>query len=429
MQKLIQLLYKFYHKHSTFFLFRWFAAIYWDGFVLSDIKAYYKLKKLAKKTVVGRKIKIVFICQNKQIWGIERGVFERLKEDKRFLVRILAVPEDIEKKDETIYNFFHSLYDCVIRADLKDKWYNLEQEKPDYVFYQRPYNNYLPKEYRNGEVAKYAKVCYIPYAYQIDKTTEKVCMNKLFYRNIYMSFAENSYYYKKEIKRFFISYKKGYRKILNLGYPVLEDFVKRRPQKIKQLKDKVKILWTPRWTDDETLGGSNFLKYKDAILQYSQGDSEVELTFRPHSMLYQYFVDSGKMTKEEMDAYYQCYHDTSNLHIDLEPDFTDTFWNNDIMITDFSSIIIELLLTEKPVIFCNTSKKIQFDAFTQKLIDTCYIADSWQEVMDTLKQLRAGNDKLKEKRVQTCRRLLGKDLESVTDKIVETLVNDSLGIK
>ena len=96
-----------------------------------------------------------------------------------------------------------------------------------YVFYQRPYDTYLPVLYRSGSVSKFAKVCYVSYAYQIDKATEGSCLNKLFYRNVYMYFAENRVYYDYNVKRFKYSHKKGYRKTLDIGYPSLEEFMKK----------------------------------------------------------------------------------------------------------------------------------------------------------------------------------------------------------
>lgn len=424
----MEFLKKIYHKYSNTKLFQLLADIYRNGFFVTNYMSFLRVKRLSKLTYnVEQPVKVVFLCQYIQAWNKLKCVYERMQQDERFETSIVAVPYDIKNIDNGVYDYFTKHYgENVITAWNGQEWLDLQTLGAHYVFYQRPYDQYLPKEYRSNKVSKYAKVCHVVYGYQLAITTEASLMNKLFFRNVYMYFAENTIYYKYNIERFKRSHKLGYRKTYNIGYPSLEDFAKQRPKEEK-LKDKFQILWTPRWSDDEEVGGSNFMTFKDHVVELPKKLGDIELIFRPHPMTFQHFISVGKITQEEVERYLDIYEKDEHLTYDNQPDYVKQFWNSDVLLTDGSTIIAEWFLTGKPIVYCETGSKP--NAFMKEMMKVFYIVHSWEEAEEKIKELHRGIDPLKEERERKVQELMGDDLEHVSNRFLETIYEDYINNK
>lgn len=77
---------------------------------------------------------------------------------------------------------------------------------------------------------------------------------------------------------------------------------------------------------------------------------------------------------------------------------------SDVLLTDGSSIMMDYLLTGKPIIYCHKEKD-KFTPLGQILYRGVYVANSWEDVEKYLGDLRQGIDPLKEER-QVCRETL-----------------------
>ena len=141
-----------------------------------------------------KKIKIYYICQFIQGYDKFASVVDIMKNDPNIDIKILAFPDDI---NDFPYNkelsFWQEKFgDIVINAISDDGWFNLYEQHPDYVFVQRPYNNYLPEEYSTDNMCRFTKLCYIPYGYALVDLRE-IVLNTSFLKNLYFFFADNKY--------------------------------------------------------------------------------------------------------------------------------------------------------------------------------------------------------------------------------------------
>lgn len=402
------LLKKVYHKYSHTKIFEVIAKIYRNGFFLSNYMAYRRVKRISKKRNRAEgEIKVVFLCQNTQVWNKIKSVYEKMRDDNRYNAVILAVPGENSKDRMSIFNYFNELYPGeVINSFENDKWFDLKEYAPDYIFYQRPYDQYLPKPYRSKYVSRYSKICYVAYVYLVSDTVESICMEKLFFRNVYMYFAENTLYYNFNKKRFKLSHSKGYRKTFNIGYPSLENFMDEK--ECCEKKERFKIVWTPRWSEYKDIGGSNFMNFKDNIIDFAKQRNDVKIIFRPHPMTFQHFISVNRITEMEIEKYLECYKNKEELEYDDKADYAKTFWKSDALLTDISSVIVEYFLTGKPIIYCDTGS--QPNKFMIKLLKVFYIANNWEEASNKMEELSKGIDPLKEKRLQKIEEVLGKKL-------------------
>ena len=364
-------------------------------FVPSNFDNYICNKRYNRLSTIkpGEIIRVGFIAQMPQVWDKQMQLFDALASDERFTPVIIVVPEyDFTNKHvnkEYKDNYFLKNYsDYCVKAYDEGKWIDIRSLKLDYVFYQRPYDWYLPEELKSFNVAPYTKCCYIPYAIWMSK--HNLCgYNRAFFRSLYFGFMESKENCDGLIKRGDYKAEKRY---LFCGYPSLD---LDEPAVSQTKHDKTTVLWTPRWSYDENVGGSHFFEYKDDILALAKDSDDYRVILRPHPLSFQNYVSMGLMTEDEVDAYkkkaVEC-----GASFDSNELIDDTFADTDILITDVSSIIYPFVLFEKPIIFCNT--KIPQSPSFEALFGCMYMAENWDDVMMWISEIKKGNDSLKDKR-------------------------------
>lgn len=383
----------------------------------------FKFKK--KKS---RKIKVYFLCQYMQGYNKIFDVIECMKNNELFDAKVLAIPDNIDlfpKNNE--YEFWYSKFGTiVVNSIVNNQWFDLKKEKPDYVFVQRPYDNYLPHEFQIETLKQYTKLCYIPYCFEL-ADLRNVILPEFFVKNISLLFCtqRDEFEYCSNIIK---NIDDGLcRKVFNLGYPSLYSIVKKNNNSAFKKIDKrnnLNIIWTPRWTIDKKLCKTSFFEYKSKIIKYMKKNNNINFVFRPHPLTFKNFIDKGIMTKSQVDNYLKNFKKT-NLYYDCSSDYYDTFADSDILITDYSSIIIEYFLLNKPIIYCY-SKLEKMTDFMKQMIDCFYCVKNWMELENALENLKKGIDPLKKNRTKLLNIFL-KDYQSdVSVKIVEEIKRDYL---
>ncbi|WP_289302356.1 CDP-glycerol glycerophosphotransferase family protein [Sporofaciens musculi] len=379
-----------------------------------------------KLTRANKKIKIIFICQMPQLWNKISDVYYEMLQDSRIEVYIVVVPDVSvsQENQENSIRFFKGIKGKIIVAKTVNGWYPIRNIKPNYVFYQRRYDAYLPEEYRSFCVAAYARVCYIPYAYACTKPVEHSCYNQDFFANVYMFFAENGYAKKLIIEREKELYAKKQKNAYYLGYPALDNI--RKSKGIKGhfwMEDdpRYKILWCPRWTTDVNLGASNFFEYKDFFIEWVNKRKNTSVVFRPHPMMFSNFEKTGEMSGEEAKQYLNNYMEHERLMYDNYAEYYTTLWNSDVLVADLTTVIIEYFVVRKPIIYCVAD--IEYNDFMKKVISGCYCVHNGQELADTLDMLERGEDPLLDERNRIADYLL-KGKEDTAKVIVSKIKED-----
>lgn len=365
-----------------------------------------------KKEMDGTKpIHVVFVCHRPQIWGALESVCEALLKDADFRVTIVTVPnkKQLPKlglsheiyESEGADEYFSARYDCVVSGYNAEtgEWLDLYSLKPDYVFFQTPYNICRPAIYQSDVVSTFAKLCYVHYGMPFmagtiaDDTTPPDFFKDVTYH--FVEFPEMKAYYSHRAREF--GYERTYQQILS-GYPKLDSASAAQQctggWTYTDDEKKFRILWTPRWNTGE--GNCTFVEYKDKLIAMAEQDSRIELLFRPHPQAFKEYVASGVMTEKEVDAYLQRYACCPNAGIDRSGDYLDNFYTADLLISDESSIIPEFFLTGKPIIM--TSHETHFNSFAQKLEKGFYGAGNWNDIEKIVGLLIAGQDEKQELR-------------------------------
>lgn len=399
-------------------------------FLVADFKI-----KNVKKTTNDRK-KIVFISQMNNLWINLDDLYNKLSNDYQFETYILMVPEfDYSKKEFDVNTMTTNIYKYheknnhknIIRALDKEKWFDLKGISPDYVFYERPYSSYLPIEYRISTVSRYAKTCYLPYGYEMMNYLFDTSLNVDFFRYLHIFFADSYVTESFNRKRTPLSHRIGLRKTVLTGHPIFNAFNRSKVKTNIFWADDdqhFKIIWAPRWTIDTQLGGSNFLIYKDKIVDYIEQESQRSLVFRPHPLTFNNFISLGLISADEVDKYLIKFEKDEQLYYDQTEEYFTTFWHSDVFVGDISSIIPCYFLTGKPIIYCHTAA-IDDNDIMKKIISVSYNAYSFEDVEKYLLDLQNGIDPLKEKRLKLKDELFeDKYVKYVIENIIQVLKND-----
>lgn len=368
-----------------------------------------RLKK-KMKSINNKKINVVFVCHNCQIWGVLKTACKECIEDKKFNVKIIIIPgtiidldqEHIKKETKKIQDFFID-YKCEIIQGYNydsEEWLDLRSLEPDYLFFQVPYNSLRPPQYHSNVVSSYTSLCYVPYAYPLlGNTIEEEVYPRSFFQDLYCVFAHSQ-----KGKEWLLKYfndveffdKNSVEVVGSPRFDHLDRYKNTESNlwKYKGNNRKFRIIWTPYFSIREGL--SNFFEYTDLFFKYARSNEDVEIMLRPHPLMWSEFVSTKEMSLEEVEQFKERWTSMHNMSIDESYDYYDKFFSSDVIVSDISSIFGPYFLTGNPLVYCR--KNDSFNEEGKNLAKGFYVTCSWKEVESTLNMLKNGEDPLMEKR-------------------------------
>ena len=131
------------------------------------------------------------------------------------------------------------------------------------------------------------------------------------------------------------------------------------------------VLWTPRWSTDPIVGGSNFFKYRHIIKKLIAENPDVLFVIRPHPLMFGNFLKTGEMSELDVQEFKEYCSNTNNVYLDENKEYSNTFWNSDILITDNSGLVPEYFITSKPIIYCHSDIFVYTESF-EKIRDESF---------------------------------------------------------
>ena len=135
------------------------------------------------------------------------------------------------------------------------------------------------------------------------------------------------------------------RKIISCGYPLLDDMIRDYKKEKKKKTSSKTIMIAPSWQKDNIID-----LCLDVILKKLKG-KDYRVIVRPHPQQVRHMKDAFEKMKEKYDS--------TNIVIQTDFSSTDSVFNSDLLITDWSSIGYEYAFTtEKPVLSIETPMKI-----------------------------------------------------------------------
>lgn len=382
-------------------------------------------RRIDKKIQNQEVINVVFIVQYIPGWNKLESIYLKMKEDKRFAPVIICVPLNIknhqlqDKKNDTYEYFINHRYEAINALQEDATWYKLERLKPDYVFHSRPYNDFMPLCYTSGKIRKYALICNVLYGASLTVNGQQVVLNKNYFRDVYGYFAFDKSEEKFYEKRFSIGCKLGIQKCWPYGAVGLEQILHLKTEK-KNSQYKKTVLWTPRWSTDSYIGGSNFFNYKDAVFELAKQNKDILFIFRPHPLMFGNFIKTGEMDEKQVLEFKKYCEEESNIILDESKEYADKFWNSDLLITDASGIVPEYFITEKPILYCHSKASFIFSEYAKDMIKSCYEVNDEDDLNNYLYKLICNEDDKLNDRKKCIKKYFG-DVEKCSANILNAL--------
>lgn len=185
------------------------------------------------------------------------------------------------------------------------------------------------------------------------------------------------------------------RKIFEWGYSLLDDMIKNYVPK-NNVNDEKNILIAPSWQKDNIVD----LCLNDILENLK--DTNYKITVRPHPQQVKHMKEKFEQMKED-------FKDNKNIEIETDFSSSNSIFNADIMITDWSAIAYEYAYTtKKPVIFIDTPMKIMnpeykkinvepFNIWCRDIIGEVVKVEEVIKINDFIKKTLNNEDKYKEK--------------------------------
>lgn len=384
-------------------------------------------QKVRKKILNNEILNIVFIIQYIPGWNKIEPVYNKMLKDSRFNPIIVCVPFNIQNNklmdnngNDTFDYFINHGYQAINALTGNACWYDLKKLKPDYIFHSRPYNHFMPKNYTSKKIVKYALICNIMYGANFSLNEQDVTLNEDYYKNVYMFFCfdkgEQEFY----SKRFKFGISKGIQKVLPYGAIGLEQILKSEIKYEDRSFDKT-ILWTPRWSTDKYIGGSNFFNYRDVILNIANEYKNIKFIFRPHPLMFDNFIKTGELSIKEVEVFKKYINSQPNLELNESKEYSDLFWRSDFIITDLSGIVPEYFVTNKPIIYCHSDASFNYLEYSKAIIDSSYSVFNSEQLIDTIIMLINNKDIKKIQRQNIINKYFS-NVENNSENILESLL-------
>jgi len=355
------------------------------------------------KKINQQKLNIIFIAFEPATWLMFQSVYELFKRDTQINVTIFVIPyahstlPEGVYKDDGLREYLDKLNIPYIYGynEKAKEWIDIFALRPDYVFYQAPYNGMYPNILRSGYVSQFAQICYIPYgAFLQAAELEETVHPKDFFNDTSYFFLPSKLHctmFIEQSLRRCINFDP--RKVIPSGLTKTDNITIDLLDNDSNAYRNLTVLWTPRWNTSE--GVCTFFDYYDYFIDLTDKNKNITLIFRPHPLMFQNFLKTKELSEKEIVRIEKDF-TVKNRLLDKSGDYSVSFKKADVLVSDVSSMMYEFFMYYKPVIY--THKKNFFNTFGEKMAETFYKADNAEELTVHINALISGNDYKKTQR-------------------------------
>lgn len=336
-------------------------------------------------------------------------LFETMHADPRFEPMILCSRSDSTAQADS-YTFFAAKYpaakgyrviDGGAHVNSSPSFYELDA---DLVFFHTPYSLNAPRPFylRADFAVRHCRVAHVTYGYPLLSLDTK---SYHVYAGGHVKLCDFVF---AESPACVEPYGRHLHKdrIRVTGYTKVDEFRRHlidRPfeEKAADISTRLDVMWTPHWQlpgdskgDTET---SNFLRYYQTMLRVAAGP-DITLHVRPHPLLRLRLNAMGIMKFRKYDAVMEQFRKAGAKLYPAEEgvSYIPALMQADVLISDFSSLVAEYTITDRPIIFCRTDDVWNngkwIGAFGKQLIENCcYVVDdetTLESALDTILSTR-----------------------------------------
>ena len=355
--------------------------------------------RISLKEDIAIQIRAVFFAELGSKWDSMASVYSYMCQDPRFdpvvvLTPILrAIKVDGETKSEIVYDDYLTPMGIPF-YNYQD--YSIEQDCPELAFTSQPYESVTLPEYWAQNIAKYTRLVYLPYfipymMYSDSRIT--LCQMPIYSYawRVAGSSEKFAQYYKK------YSLCQGCN-LMVTGIPKMDYAVQLKKQPcpipdnwVSKMHNRTVILWNT-WFD----WNSSSLEILEQIVPWFAEHKEFALIWRPHPMSRPIFKLIGREEYYRFEILVETVNAATNMVVDTEPEYAAAFSCSQAQVSDFSSMMTQYLLLDKPLLWVDRpGKSIQLVESEEQMVSNRWMekASNATEVIEFLERVKNGKDR------------------------------------
>lgn len=328
---------------------------------------------------LNRKLDIVFMPYNAYMWNSLESIWKSANEDENCNCYVVPIPYyKLISRDngvtEQVFTYEGNMLPEYVPV-LDYKSFNLEELNPDIIYIHNQYDDCnnatrVDSRYFSYNLKKYTgMLVYVtygilgPYPVSFYKDFYSFISTRNFDKVVVQSEAF-------EIIAEYAGVEKS--KLVSTGSPKFDALVNSlEKQEVSELyvnkfKGKTVLLWAT--TLMKIINGKNrVLDEMEELFNLVKNNPNLGLIYRPHPLEFSYVESKAN---ECFDRYMDLIRDaenTDNIIVDKNPNYYEAFKIADALISDKSSVLIEFMGTEKPVLIYDTG--IERDYYNKNVFD------------------------------------------------------------
>ena len=351
-------------------------------------------------------------------WNSVKPLFLEAKSRSNLEIKILVCPIDIDDANLIDYDLWLDTLklecgkDYIIEAfDRKNgSWFDISTVKPDYIFYNRPYEGDLINHaYRPSNAIRYSKTYFLHYGYSLSNDYSKYWRNDYFlYPNIAESLKALTYSLYLEL----FSAMLGYKKVLNFGYPRFELLGEDIDSASKT------ILYTPRWNFSEKAEDlSSFLLFYPVFIKWMHDNQDYSLVIRPHPWLFKSLIRDKGLSIQDVQEIKASLSEHINIVIDEEKDYLPSIRKAGLVVTDYTALIAEYYYSQKDIVYFGRTSHLNSEA--RNIFKDIVLVENEVELLVLLENFKSGA------RPKASKKEYRKQIKS-SKQIIDYLINEKI---
>lgn len=381
-------------------------------------------------------IRAVFFAELGGKWDSMDSVYQTMRQDPRFDPVVVLTPIfrareiDGETKAEIVYED----YLTGMGIPFQNYWeYNPEQDCPELAFTCQPYESVTTPEFWAENIVKYTRLVYLPYfiPHMMYSDSRAALCNMPIHAYAWRIAGSSQ-----RFADYFARYSKRHgENLMVTGIPKMDYAVhlKQNPCGIPQawqpkVEGRTVILWNT-WFD----GNASSLDLLDQMLPWFAAHQEYALIWRPHPMSEAVMKLHEPEQYRKLERMMDTVRTGSNLVLDTEPEYGPSFVCSHGQVSDFSSMMIQYLLLDKPLLWVQIPGK----TLAVKTSEEQMVSNHWMEqatdcegIIAFLERVRRGEDPNRAIRAEVRAQYLpladGNAAERICDHLWKALFSECL---
>jgi hypothetical protein len=338
-------------------------------------------------------IRVAFLPLYTEAWDSLAEVFERMRKDERFEVRVFTIKRKLTGDPE-----FHGqveaheyLESIKVPNTMLGSVDELKAFAPDYTFINYPWQRNYEEQYRAESLVKFTKIAYVPY-FLLPMVSEPwdTGVAGHYYRQRSHQLASLIFTQDPNTKRAFKLTERGSKYVKFTGSPKIDSLMKRARKAKRVDRSRYRIVWAPHHSYGPLwLNFGTFTQMHDEMLQFAKTHPEIDIVFKPHPFLLGTLTARELMTQSAVDTWVKAWDALPNTSTNIESDYVGLFVNSDMLLSDGISFLGEYpLITGRPAVFLEHKDHWAFSPLGEIIANTTVRFKSFEAFEAKFEKLR-----------------------------------------